>query len=58
MPFTNPNFPNQIFSSMDEFYEAQLRRQKVEEEIKSRSEEVTKVTATIVPTPQNILEKR
>lgn len=58
MPFTNPDFPNQIFNTVTELQEAYAKRQKVEKEIENRSEQINRVTATIIPTPQTIIEKR
>ncbi len=58
MPFTNPSFPGQIFASVDEFNEARRKRKEVENQITDRSGEVTKVTATIIPAPQDLLERK
>lgn len=58
MPFSNPDFPNQVFSTVEELREAQRLRRQVEEDISNRSEEVTRVTATIIPAPQNLLEQK
>ncbi len=58
MPFTNPSFPGQVFSSVEEFEEARCKRTDVENSIAQRSDEVTKVTATVIPAPRNLLEKK
>lgn len=61
MPFTNPDFPNQVFSTVEELQEAYAARRRVEAEIAARSgeaSEITQVTATIIPAPQSLLERR
>lgn len=60
MPFTNPDFPNQIFSTIEELQEAYAQRKRIEEDLANRSEdvEVTRVTATVIPAPQSVLEQR
>lgn len=58
MPFTNPSFPGQIFDSMDEFEEARCKRTEVETSIAERSEEITTVTATVIPASKDLLEKK
>jgi hypothetical protein len=58
MPFTNPSFPGQIFNTLEEFNEARRKRSEVEANISTRTEEITKVTATIIPAPRDLLEKK
>ena len=58
MPFTNPNFPGQVFRNIEEFHEAREKRVEVENSIAERTEEITKVTATIIPAPRNMLERK
>lgn len=58
MPFTNPDFPGQTFRTMDEFDEARHKRIEVENSIATRAEEVTKVTATIIPATRDLLESK
>ena len=58
MPFTNPSFPGQIFASVDEFNEARRKRTEVETQITDRADEVTKVTATVIPAPKDLLERK
>jgi hypothetical protein len=58
MPFTNPNFPGQIFNTIDEFLEARKKRAEVEERIAEKVDEITKVTATVMPASKNMLERK
>ncbi len=58
MPFTNPSFPGQIFDSIDEFNEARRKRTEVESSIAERSEEITTVTATVIPASRDLLAKK
>jgi len=58
MPFTNPEYPGQIFTTIDEFMEARTKRTEVETSIANRAEEITKVTATIIPAPRDLLESK
>ncbi len=58
MPFTNPSFPGQIFISMEEFNEARQKRVKIENDIADKTEEIIKVTATIIPAPKDLLERK
>ena len=58
MPFTNPNFPGQVFGSLEEFEEAGHKRTEVEKGIANRAEEITKVTATVIPAPPNLIERK
>ena len=63
MPFTNPSFPGQIFSTIEEFDEARSKRSAVETILAQRAgqspmEEITRVTATIIPAPRDLLEKK
>ncbi len=58
MPFTNPSFPGQIFDSIDEFNEARRKRTEVESSIAERSEEITTVTATVIPASRDLLARK
>ncbi len=58
MPFTNPSFPGQVFDSIDEFNEARRKRTEVEGSIAERSEEITTVTATVIPASKDLLERK
>lgn len=58
MPFTNPNYPGQIFKSFEEFEKARKGRQEMENSIAERGEEITKVTATVIPAPEGLLERK
>ncbi|MBD3260780.1 MAG: DUF2924 domain-containing protein [Candidatus Altiarchaeales archaeon] len=58
MPFTNPDFPNQVFNTVEELQEAYKKRDRVEKDLASRGAGVTKVTATIVPVPEGTLERK
>jgi len=58
MPFTVKEYPGQLFRSMKEYDEAKRRRHKVERSIATRSNEVTKVTATIIPASKALLERK
>lgn len=58
MPFTNPSFPGQIFDSIAEFEEARKKRVEVESSIAERAEEITQVTATVIPAERSLLEKK
>ena len=57
MPFHVKEFPGQVFRTIDEYVEAKRRRRSVEDSLAERSEEITRVTATIVPAPRGILER-
>lgn len=57
MPFTVKEFPGQIFRNINEYTEAKQRRKNVEESIAERSEEITHVTATIIPAPRDLLAR-
>ena len=58
MPFTNPSFPGQIFDTMEEFHEARRKRNEVESSISQRAEEITTVTATVIPASRDLLERK
>ena len=58
MPFTNPSYPGQIFKSLEEFNEARRKRQVVEETLTQREEEIVTVTATVIPAPKELLERK
>ena len=58
MPFTNHNFPGQVFKTIDEFHEARRKRGEVEDNLAERAGEITKVTATIIPASEDLIEKR
>ena len=58
MPFTNPGFPGQVFNTIEEFDEARRKRTEIENSIAERVEEITKVTATIIPAPKDLLERK
>lgn len=60
MPFTNPNFPGQTFRTVAEYEEARRRREEIERTLASRSdlEQVTSITATILPAEQSLMEAK
>lgn len=58
MPFTNKDFPGQTFKTIEELEEAQRKRCEIESSIAGRSEEVTQVTATIIPASRGLLERK
>lgn len=64
MPFTNPDFPGQVFSTVGELQDASDRRLRVENDLARRTQEtededsITKVTAIVIPTPREVLERR
>lgn len=60
MAFTNPDFPNQIFKTFDEYEEARKKRANVEKSIAERAqaEEITKVTATVIPASKELVERK
>jgi len=58
MPFTNPSFPGQVFRTFEEFEEAREKRIEVENSISARADEITKVTATVIPAPKEALERK
>lgn len=58
MPFTNPSFPGQIFDTIEEYEEARRKRVEVESSIAERAEEITKVTATVIPASKGLLEQK
>ncbi len=57
MPFTVKEFPEQLFKNLSEYEEAKRKRQSIEESIAERSEEITHVTATVIPAPKALLER-
>jgi len=60
MAFTNPDFPGREFKTVDELREATQESKRIESNLAAAhdDEEVTKVTATIIPSPQYALERR
>ncbi len=63
MPFTNNEFPGQVFENFREFEEARSKRINIEAVIEERSKvmeevEVTKVTAVVIPAPPKLMEKK
>lgn len=57
MPFTNPDFPGQTFRTIEEYDEARKKRRDIEQKLAARAEEeITSVTATLIPAPQGLLE--
>jgi hypothetical protein len=58
MPFTNPSFPGQVFRTFKEYEEAKRIRKRVEGNIVEKEGEITKVTATVIPAPKNVVERR
>jgi len=58
MPFTNPSYPGQEFKTFEEFEERRRLEQEVHDSIDAKAEEITKVTATIIPAPKELLERK
>ena len=58
MAFTVRDFPGQLFKTIEEYEEAKCKRRDIEESIAERSEEITQVTATIIPAPRELLERK
>lgn len=61
MPFTNPSFPGQIFSTVEEFEEARRKRAEIETNLAQRAsiaDDIVRVTATIIPAPKDLLERK
>jgi len=61
MPYTNRDFPGRKFSNTKEQEDAQEKRNSIEQEIserQTRDNTITCVTATIIPAPQSVLERR
>ncbi|RLC09097.1 MAG: hypothetical protein DRI24_22350 [Deltaproteobacteria bacterium] len=64
MPFTNKDFPGHHFESFDEYDEARKGRSQIETVLEERAKReddevvVTKVTATVVPAPRDLLERK
>lgn len=51
MPFTNPDFPGQIFRTVEEWEDARKKRREVEDKIEARRQNppASRVVATLVP---------
>jgi len=60
MPFTNPSFPGQIFRTVAEYDEARKKRAEIEKKLATPAqlEEITRVTATILPAEKGLLETK
>ncbi len=64
MPFTVREFPGQLFRNMTEYKEAQTLRQDTEASLADLAQvyadepQKTRVTATIIPAPQRLVETR
>lgn len=60
MPFVNRDYPGQIFDTFEEFEEARRKRKEVESSLAKTegTEEITSVTATIIPAPKELIERR
>jgi hypothetical protein len=58
MPFTNRDFPGQVFDSIEEFDEAGRKRVEVEESLAGKAGEIVKVTATVIPAPNDLLARK
>lgn len=60
MPFTNPDFPGREFNTTKELQTAVEESKRIENNLAAalNDDEVTSVTATIVPSPQYALERR
>lgn len=59
MPFTVKEFPGQRFESHEEYQEARRKRRAIEESLASRpSEDITNITATIIPAPKQLVEAK
>lgn len=59
MPFTNPDFPGQTFRTVEEYDEARKKRRDIEKTLAARSEEeITSVTAVLIPASQGLLESK
>jgi hypothetical protein len=58
MPFTNPSFPRQEFKTFEEFEEARRLQHETHARIDAKAEEITKVTATIIPAEPKLVERR
>jgi hypothetical protein len=58
MPFTNRDFPGQVFDSIEEFNEAGRKRVEVEESLAGKAGEIVRVTATVIPAPKDLLARK
>lgn len=59
MPFTNPDFPGQMFRTIGEYDEARQKRRDIEKKLVEREgKEATSVTVTLIPVPQALLERK
>jgi TPP-dependent indolepyruvate ferredoxin oxidoreductase alpha subunit len=58
MPFSNPDFPGRVFNTTEELQAAIKESKRIESELAAQDDEVRSVTATIIPAPQNALERR
>ena len=61
MAFTVREFPNQQFQTYKEFEDALFKRDAVERSLADRSgesEEVTRVTATVIPAPADLISQK
>ncbi len=61
MPFTNPSYPGQEFKTFEEFQERRRLEKEAHDSIDAtaeRAEEITKVTATIIPAEPELVERR
>jgi len=63
MPFTVKEFPGQRFNTIEEYTEAKKRRASIEKSLENRTllpeeEEITRVTATVLPAPPRVVESK
>ena len=63
MPFTVKGFPGQRFDTIEEFQEAKSRRASIEKSLEDRAigperEEITRVTAIVLPAPPRVVETK
>ncbi len=64
MPFSVKEFPGQLFDNMIEYEEAKRKRVAIEAELENRAQvyadepQKARVTATIIPAPQHLVERR
>ncbi len=63
MPFTNNEFPGRVFETFEDFEEAKRKRCAIETVLEKRQEdeehiEIIKVTATVIPAPRDLLERK
>lgn len=57
MAFTVKDFPNQTFKTINEWKNAEQRRNNIEKNINERSDKITHVTATVIPASKKLLER-